>query len=120
MLQIEVEEYLNAEIKEAVLRIRDGDVSLLVFSDSFDASERGNDICLYGFMTENIQLAPSMHLPMKTDLGFFSYHMTGVVANKSDRLIQIGNIKVVLSTPLPKDIPDGAFISFDVARLDYD
>jgi len=48
----------------------------------------------------------------------YSYHLQGRVIDKSKPLISIGELKIELDRPLPKDINVGEFVEFKVGRLD--
>lgn len=119
-MQIHVIEYLDDELQEAIIEISSDEISLIAFSYPFKNHGSNDDIVLYGFMTEHIIIESSFKLPQKTYPGRFGYHLTAKVLDSSERIVQVGDIKIMLSISLPKDIPNGAFVSFDVARLDYD
>lgn len=77
-----------------------------------------NTLVLYGLCTENIWLEESMHAPRKTERGYFSYRLTAKVVDKSIQHVKLGEYDFFLDTPLPKDIENNSFISFDVMRID--
>lgn len=117
-METRIIEHLDTESREAIIEIISDEFSLIAFCFPFDNTMLSQNISLYGFMTENIMLEDSMHLPQKNEKEFFSYRLTGKVIDIHTQQVQIGDIVIKLSIPLPKDIPYGAFVSFDVMRLD--
>ena len=119
MVHIKCIEYMDKEYKEAIVEISNEEISIIAFSCPYNPDSKKGSVTLYGFMTENIVLEDAFQLPVKTDSGFFSYHITAEVVDTAACLVRIGTIYIILSTSLPRDIPNGAYISFDVQRLDY-
>ena len=73
---------------------------------------------LFGFLVGNIVSENAFQAPQKTKDGYFSYHLFAKVLDAHNRRVQLGDIDIVLDCPIPKDIPNGSYISFDVGRLD--
>lgn len=103
---------------EAILEVINEDVSLLAFCYPYSPHLQRSDIILSSFLTSNIVQEQTFRLPIKTD-GAFSYNITAKVLNTSLRIVCVKDIKIILDIPLPKDIPNGTFISFDTVRLDW-
>lgn len=103
---------------EAILEVVNEDVSLLTLCYPYPPHLSSSDIILSSFLTNNIVQEQTFHLPIKTD-GVFSYRITAKVLNTALRIVCVKDIKIILDIPLPKDILDGTFISFDTVRLDW-
>jgi hypothetical protein len=95
-------------------------VSIYAFSYPYRELPQGGNVLLRAFLTENISLEQEQYAPIKTDKGFVSYRLTAQVTDAKAQKVQIGDIAIYLDLPLPKDIPNGAFVSFDVMRLDVE
>ena len=103
---------------EVVLEIVSEDISLRAFCCPYTPHLPYSDIILDSFLTSNIVQEEAFCLPQKME-GFCSYHITAKVLNTSLRIVCVNDIKIILDIPLPKDIPNGAFVSFDTVRLDW-
>lgn len=93
-------------------------VSLRVFCHPISLPMISSKISLFGFLVSNIVSENALQAPQKTNCGYFSYHLFARVLDIRHRCVQLGDIDIVLDCPIPKDIPDNSYISFDVARLD--
>ena len=71
-----------------------------------------------GFCVKDIFSEDALQSPQKTDGGYFSYRLFAKVTDARNRRVQLGDIDIELDCPLPKDILDNSYISFDVGRLD--
>ena len=118
-MQLQVIEYLDSESVEAIIQLTDGEISILAYSYPFHSPEIQNSVRLFSFFTQNIVREQEFIEPVKTNLGFFSYRLTAKVVNRSECLVQINNINIILDTKIPGEIQNGEYISFDVSRLDY-
>ena len=119
-MQLVVFEYLDAEESEVIIQLTDGEISLLAYSYPFQQPANPNDVELFSFLTENIVREHEFSVPIKTNASCFSYHLTARVVDRSECLVQVKNIKIILDTWIPGDIQNGEYISFDVGRLDFD
>ena len=115
-MDIHVAEMLGED--EAVLEFVSEDVSLRAFCYPYTPHLPYSNIILDSFLTSNIVQEEAFSLPQKME-SYFSYHITAKVLNTSLRIVCVNDIKIILDTPLPKDIPNGAFVSFDTVRLDW-
>lgn len=75
-------------------------------------------ISLFAFLVTNIVCEEFLQAPQKTNYGYFSYHLFARVLDVRNRRVQLGDIDIVLDCPIPKDISENSYISFDVTRLD--
>ena len=53
----------------------------------------------------------------KTD-GYYSYHLQGKVLEINPPVVEIGKLRIVIDSQLPKDIKQNSFIDFSVERMD--
>lgn len=93
-------------------------ISLLVYCHPISFPVFGDKILLFGMFTTNIASEDTLQLPQKTNHGYFSYRLFARVLDAQKRCVQLGDIDIVLDCPIPKDVPDNSYISFDVLRLD--
>lgn len=93
-------------------------VSLRAFCHMASLPVVSSKISLFGFLVNNIVSEDALQMPQKTNRGYFSYRLFARVLDTKKRYVQIGDINIELDCPLPKDIPDNSYISFDVNRLD--
>ena len=93
-------------------------VSLKVFCHPIALPVISCEISLFGFLVTNIVSENALQAPQKTKGGYFSYHLFARVLDAHNSRVQLGDIDIVLDCPIPKDIPNGSYISFDVGRLD--
>lgn len=93
-------------------------VALKVYCQPIFSLEISGKISLFGFLTNNIVSEDALQTPQKLNDNYFSYRLFAKVADARNRRVQLGDIDIELDHPLPKDIPDQSYISFDVARLD--
>lgn len=106
------------ESAEATVQISYGDISVVVFSHPFDSSSISSPIALDALFVENIHQVDHFCLPQKTEHGYYSYHITAKVFDRGASQVKLNGISLSLDEPLPKDIPNGAYVAFDVGRLD--
>ena len=115
-IDITVLEYDN-ESREATVQITDGEISVSAYFHPFDFTLISSGIELYAMFVENIYQVDHFCLPQKAD-GYCSYRITAEVFDRYTSRVKLGSILLSLDEPLPKDIPNGAYIEFDVGRLD--
>ncbi len=70
------------------------------------------------FLARNIMRALDDKFQILKLKHYYSYHLQGKIIDTQMPIVCIGNIKIILDEPLPKDIECGEYISFDVERLD--
>ena len=93
-------------------------VSLNVFCHPISLPINSGKISLLGFLVTNIVSTNALQTPVKTNNSHFSYRLFARVLDAQSSRVQLGDIDIVLDCPIPKDIPNHSYISFDVARLD--
>lgn len=93
-------------------------VSIIAFADNNVLPLDNKNTSVRAFLTTNIVLENQLRIPQKTKEGYFSYHLFAKVRDLSRKCVCIGEIDILLDTPLPKDIENDSYISFDVVRLD--
>ncbi len=93
-------------------------VSLNVFCHPISLPINSGRISLLGFLVTNIVSTNALQTPVKTNNSPFSYRLFARVLDAQSSRVRLGDIDIVLDCPIPKDIPNHSYISFDVARLD--
>lgn len=93
-------------------------VSLKVYCQPIFSPVISGKIILFGFLVKDIFSEDALQAPQKTNLGYFSYRLFARVVDACNRRVQLGDIEIELDCPLPKDIPNNSYVSFDVGRLD--
>lgn len=104
--------------READIVVSDGKYNLLgycTFAGTCFVNQLVKEID--AFMALNIMRAKKKcYIVQKTD-GYYSYHLCGRVLDIGIPMVEIGDLKILLDTCLPKDIKIGEYIDFDVNRL---
>ena len=127
MPEIRVTE-LNMDDKEAVIeiaipnctesKVNDDNCFIKTFCHPFCYPLSDYAISLFGFGVDNIWIEHTISPPIKTPHGFFSYRLSAKVIDTAKQHVKLGEYDFFLDTPLPKDICNGAIVSFDVLRID--
>lgn len=98
--------------------ISDGKFELLCYCAQSNNSFPSEVKELETFLSDKIMLANNNnYCANKTD-GYYSYHLQGKVLECKQPMISIGEIHILLDTPLPKDIKKNDFIECFVQRID--
>lgn len=116
-INIYVLEY-DSESREASVKISDGEITVIAYCHPFEFAHVSSEIALDALFVENIYQTNQFCLPQKAEDGYYSYHITAEVFDRYTSRVKLGSILLSLDKPLPKDIPNGAYIEFDVGRLD--
>ena len=93
-------------------------VLLRVFCHPMSTPEIIGKTSLFGFLVTNIVSEKALQTPQKTNCGCFSYRLFARVIDVRNSRVQIGDIEIELDCPIPKDILENSYVSFDVIRLD--
>lgn len=93
-------------------------VLLRAFCHPISSPVISGKISLFGFLVTNIVSEKALQTPQKTNCGYFSYRLFARVIDVRNSRVQIGDIEIELDCPIPKDILENSYVSFDVARLD--
>lgn len=116
---LEYDEDAQEAVAEIVTSLYEAtQVSLRVFCHPLSSPMISNKISLLGMLVTNIVSENALQEPQKTDHGYFSYRVFAKVLDAQNRCVQLGDIDIELTCPIPKDIPNNSYISFDVVRLD--
>lgn len=116
----------DADAQEAVVEIETSldesatsdKIAFRVFCHPMFSSEMNRKISLFAFLVANIVTEEGLQAPVKTNSGYFSYHLFAKVIDVASNRVQLGDIDIVLDCPIPRDISPNSVISFDVMRLD--
>lgn len=116
----------DADAQEAVVEIEtslDESVpasrtSFIAFDPQGISSVMNPQISLFALLVTNIVFEEGLQAPVKTNSGYFSYHLFAKVTDAESNRVQLGDIDIVLDCPIPRDISPNSVVSFDVMRLD--
>lgn len=113
-------EWISEDAQEAILTIMDGAISLHAFCDPCRIREGAQLVDhLLAFDVDNVMRASEDSPQARLIRPPFGHECCGAVESAADRLIRIGDIRLVLDVPLPGDIGNGEFICFICARIDF-
>ena len=75
---------------------------------------------LYAVKSKNIMraLEPGSAVN-KTDDGYYAYKLQGKIIDLENRIVTVGDIKIMLENSIPNDIKVNEYIEFDVLRIDF-
>ena len=118
MVAAKVLKYLDPGETEAEILLCCGDLSLVVYSCPYTPCNNPQEITLSTFLADNIVRAEHFRAPVRWDENRYSYHLTAKLIDRTERLVQIGEIRISLDGYIPRDIANGEYIEFDVARLE--
>ena len=111
--------YLDANIKEAVVVVSEGLLELSCFSDSCSLAigDVLND-ALECLDVSNIETIEDSYEIIKLN-GPFDYLLKGKLINKMEGIVNIGGILIHIDEDeIPNDIEEGMYISFETSRID--
>lgn len=101
-----------------LLPISNQRISLIAFFHPVYSPIQDDNICLFAFLTSDIVLEERMQIPIKTDFGYYSYHLFAKVLDVQNQRVRFGDVDIIIDTPIPNDIKNGDIISFHAHRLD--
>lgn len=119
MINISIEDMLDAETSEAAIRIDDGHTSFICFSYPYTTDLNMDKAYIYALFTKNIVASCNDAKTYKLSTDYWSYHINAKVIDVENRIVNVGNLFIVLDVDIPGDIPVGTYIEFDVSRLDF-
>ena len=132
MAELEIIRY-DRDAQEATVQIHVGDIveslsflalvpnqriSLNAFWHPVSCQIQSDNMCLFAFLASDVVQEERMQIPIKTDLGYYSYRLFAKVLDAQNQRVRFGDVDIILDTPIPKDIQDGDIISFHTQRLD--
>ncbi len=103
---------------ELDLIVSDGKNNLLCYCIGGDVKLFSTIREITTFLVQNIMRAESAKSLIQKCDDYYAYHLQGKVVEKISPIVCVGNINIILDTPLAKDIKIGDYIEFDVKRLD--
>lgn len=105
---------------EVYITVTDGLYEVVAFSDcdKFNIGEElDNELKAFGAI--NVMSSFDEECLVKIiDSSSYLQHIVGVLTDRDLGIVHVGNIKIYVSDYIPKDINNGQFIEFDVARVD--
>ena len=108
------------DLIEAEVVVTDGKYDLLCFCHP--CFYKTNDIIsepLHCLGADNIVISEENEYFAHRIGETFEYHVCGCLSDKETGTVYVGKVLISVRTNLiPKDIPQGAYIEFDVARFD--
>ena len=112
--------WIDKEAKEAEVVISDNNYELLCFSHPFtkNVGEKLEEpiSCLN---VEDVFKAFKEEVYVVKYENYFSYSIRGLLYNKKDKIVLVGDIKLSLEDEyIPNDLREGEYIEFKVSRLD--
>lgn len=118
MIIVQKLNWLDEESGEADITLTDGKYSLDCFCSDCNLlmGDTFSDM-LYGFNIQNIMrsLSPKDLVNKNNE----NYHLQGVLRNKEESIMQVGEFKIDLSEgDIPKDINENEYIEVEISRID--
>lgn len=72
------------------------------------------------FLASDIVLENALKAPQKIADSFYGYRIWAELVDTASQHARLGYIDIFLDEDIPKDIPNGAFISFTALRMDFE
>lgn len=117
MVNVELVEWLDREIGEAVVRITDGEIYLTAFCDKFSGYKEYNDVEVIVINGNDVMLTDGF-MPTVHNNGF-NGQMTACIVDKNNGILRVGNIFFDFDGYIPGDAEVGNLLTFSYTRLDY-
>ncbi len=112
--------WISKDAAEAEVWLTDGTYEALCFSQPFELEE-GDKVsdCLHAFDTQEVMMQETQKNCFHRISDSFDYSVEGILIDKKMGIVKIGGFKIELEEhSIPKDLKEGAYISFKCARLD--
>ena len=115
MIEIKEVNWLSMDAKEAEVCLYDGSFYIKCFSQPFN-----NELILplYAINTNNIKHSYEKTYLVEKIGENFEYRFLGYILDKVKGNIKIGKFIIQLDIPLPKDMKEKEYISFQCDRID--
>lgn len=111
--------HFNQADREADVIVSDGIYAVICYACPVNVIEVKQKICaIYGFQCTDIYKAFNHSYCIKKLTQYYAYALIAKVISKKQCIVQIGNLRIYLDSPIPNDIAEGEYISFSVLRLD--
>ena len=72
------------------------------------------------FLASDIVLEDALKVPKRIAGSIYGYRIWAELVDAANRHARLGDIHISLDGDIPKDIPNGALISFTALRMDFD
>ena len=113
--------YFRKEDSEAEVSISDGCYTVTCYAYPCHAVQIGQTVStLYGFGCTDIIRSDEAGYAVKKLPAYYAYRFVAKVVDNENRIVRIGDLFICLDHWIPKDIMNGEYIDFTVARLDCD
>lgn len=119
MAKLRVVKFLDSENTEALLELLCGEITLLAYSYPFERIQPDEHITLFSNFTSNLAICKEWFPPQKLPGLFFAQRICGELIDLKKRIVRVGEIDIVLDTPLYNDARIGSLVTFDTIRLDF-
>lgn len=104
---------------EADLVISDGKYEVLCYCFQIDKSKPDNKVdSICSLFAHDCMIARQAEFKVEKLSDYYSYHLQGEIIDVKELKIRIGELIIVLDSPLPKDLKNGDYVEFCVDRLD--
>ena len=119
MIYISGVKWISKNAKEAEVCLSDSKFKILAFSHPF-TKQIGDAISdsLYAFNSDNIYLVKDNVCLIERNGGQFEYILQGIVNDKKNNRVKIGEFIIELDKSIPIDINEGETINFTCERID--
>ncbi|MDR1697346.1 MAG: hypothetical protein LBR37_00275 [Erysipelotrichaceae bacterium] len=103
---------------EADVIVSDGQYELICYCHPLENTKLGTIVTeISTLFADDIMRTEDNEYFIRKETDYYSYYLHGKVLKTQTPLIAIGEITIKLDKPLAKDIKQGEFIEFRVARL---
>ncbi len=114
-----IKQILESNMHESDIIVTDGFYEVLCCYCTCENISVGSRVDIIStLLSENIMTSKKTEYVIEKKNDYYSYFLTCKVVDKDLPLVQLGELKMELDSPLPKDIKIGDFIEFYVSRLD--
>jgi len=105
--------------READVYVSDGVYELLCFVHPVGAIQIcQNVISVSALFCSEPYRAEKEQFTLQKQTGYYASAVTGKVLSRGENLVCVGEIRIKLDTPLPKDIANGEYVFFTADRFD--
>ena len=112
--------YYSSNHSEAEISVSDGNFTLVCYAHPLERFSINQTVTeLYGFDCADIKKADTNDYAVEKISPYFAYQLTAQIVSREKGEVQLGEMHIILDSPIPGDLCSGDFISFSVLRLDF-